>query len=106
MKIKAGGKLYDFPEKPASLGEQRLMKKEYGVVFGRDDFDLMDPDCAAAFLYRALREADPSIPPKQVIAAVNEITEIDFVNDDGSELTGDEDPPTSEVEPSDAPTGN
>lgn len=100
MKIKADGRIYALPEKPASLGEARVVKKEYGLVFGRDEIDLFDPDHAAALLYRAVREDDPNVSAKQAIALVNEITEIDFVADDGSELTGDEDEP---VVPTGAP---
>jgi hypothetical protein len=108
VKIKANGNLYAFPQKPISLGEARIVKKEYGVVFGRDEFDLFDPDWAAAFLYRAMREADPNLTSKLAIQAVNEITEIDFVADDGSELTGDEEeteaPPTEAA--AETPPGN
>lgn len=103
MKIKANGKLYDFPSGSLDLGEARLIKKEFGVVFGRDEADLFDPDWAAAFLYRAMRQAEPEVAPKFIIEAVNATTELDFVNDDGSELTDDDEadaPPTEDAEAS------
>jgi hypothetical protein len=55
-----------------------------------------------------MREADPNLTSKLAIQAVNEITEIDFVADDGSELTGDEEetetPPTEAA--AETPPGN
>jgi hypothetical protein len=89
VKIKAQGLLYDLPSRPLELGEQRRLKREFGFVPGRDELDLRDPDHLAAFLYSAMRESNPDAPANSLLELINRTREIELVNDDGSELTGD-----------------
>jgi hypothetical protein len=90
MQIKVGATLYPFPSKPLELGEQRRLKHEYGMVPGRDEFDLLDPDHLGAFLYAAMREADPDTPGNTLISRINRVREIEVVGDDGKPIAADE----------------
>lgn len=90
MQIKAGSTLYPFPTRPLELGEQRRLKREFGFVPGRDEFDLNDPDHISAFLYAAIREASPEAPANQIIARIDRLREIDIVDDDGQPLRPEE----------------
>lgn len=90
MKVKIDGKMYDAPEEDdtgLTLGEQSLVKREYGYVPGKEDFDLRDPDHVRAFLFIVLRKDLPKAPATALIAQIDNVREIDFVNDDGSALT-------------------
>lgn len=105
MQIKALGNVYPFPSKPLELGEQRLLKREFGVV-PSEDFDLSDPDHLAAFLYAAMRESDSQVSAKSILASINRVRTIEILNDDGSVL-GDEteDDDESEADPTPRRTG-
>lgn len=102
MKIKANSVLYDFPTRPMELGEQRRVKHEFGFVPGRDELDFNDPDHLAAFLYTAIREANPDTPVNQVLAVINRTREIDIVNDDGSPLSTEVEPDVTDPIPAPA----
>ena len=86
MQIKVGATLYPFPTRPLELGEQRRLKREYGIVPGRDEFDLQDPDHLGAFLYAAMREASPDTPSSSLISRINRVRTIEVVGDDGLPL--------------------
>lgn len=93
MKIKIDGKLYDTPgddDKGLTLGEQSLVKREYGYVPGKEDFDLRDPDHVRAFLFIVLRKALPKAPANALTSQIDGVLEIDFVNDDGSPMSDDQ----------------
>lgn len=105
MQIKAGSTLYPWPTKPLTLGEQRRVKREYGFVPGRDDFDLNDPDHVSAFLYGAIRQAEPDAPASQIIAVINDLSSIDIVDDDGKPLGEEAEVKTDAADPSSAAEG-
>ncbi|HXO86437.1 MAG TPA: hypothetical protein VN803_13035, partial [Gemmatimonadales bacterium] len=90
MQIKVGATLYPFPTHPLELGEQRRVKREYGIVPGRDEFDLQDPDHLGAFLYAAMREVDPDTPGTALISRINRVRTIEILGDDGEPLPDDE----------------
>jgi hypothetical protein len=98
MQIKVGATLYPFPDRPLELGDQRLLKREYGFVPGRDELDVQDPDHMAAFLYAAMRAADTSdTPGHKLVSRINRVREIEVVADDGQpfiegELADEPDP--------------
>lgn len=96
MKIKLrDGTLLPWPNRPLSLGEQRMQKREFGVIPSRDGYDLEDPDSLAAMLYHAMRLNDPDAPARAIVAQIERIREIDLVDDDGNpfEATADDDVP-------------
>lgn len=91
MKIKALGNVYEFPERPLELGEQRLLKREFGFIPGRDELDLNDPDHLGAFLFAAMRNADLDAPAHSLIASINRVREIEIVGDDDKPLADSDD---------------
>jgi hypothetical protein len=93
MQIKVGSTLYPFPTRPMELGDQRRMKREYGIVPGRDELNYLDPDHLAAFLYAAMREADPEISGEKLVSRIDRIRTIDIVGDDGEPPAADGDTP-------------
>lgn len=93
MKVKIDGKLYDAPEEDdtgLTLGEQSLVKRQYGFVPGKEDFDLRDPDHVRAFLFIVLRKDLPKAPATALTSQIDNVRSIDFVNDDGSEITDEQ----------------
>lgn len=93
MKVKIDGKMYDSPEEGdigLTLGEQSLVKRQYGYVPGKDDFDLRDPDHVRAFLFIVLRKDLPKAPATALTSQIDNVREIDFVNDDGSAMSDDQ----------------
>lgn len=102
MQIKALGNTYPFPSKPLTLGEQRLLKREFGVI-PSEDFDLGDPDHLAAFLYAAMREHSPEASAKSILTSINRVREIEILNDDGSPL-GSEDATDDDDDSEERPT--
>jgi hypothetical protein len=100
MQIKVGATLYPMPSRPLELGDQRLLKREYGFIPG-EDIDLNDPDQVAAILYSAMREANPDEPAARLVSRINRVREITFVGDDGEPIT-DEDLAEPEPDPTPA----
>lgn len=101
MKVKIDGKLYDAPEEDdtgLTLGEQSLVKREYGFVPGKEDFDLRDPDHVRAFLFIVLRKELPKVPATALTSQIDNVREIGFVNDDGSEITDEQAQAEAEIE--------
>lgn len=87
MQIKAGHTIYPFPTKPLTLGEQRLLKREFGFVPGAGgDLDFFDPDHVGAFIFWAMREQDEDAPAKSLLARINRLTSVDILSDDGKPL--------------------
>lgn len=112
MKVKIDKRLYATPDEAdrLTLGEQALLKREYGFVPARDGVDLRDPDHIRAFLFMSLRKALPDAPAQMLVDQVDQVKEVDFVNDDGSPLSEEEQqeerdptPPPSVVAPAPAP---
>lgn len=90
MKIKIDGKLYDEPSEDdmsLTIGEQRLLKREYGFVPARDGLDLNDPDHQAFYLFLVFRKASPNAPAVTLLPQVENVRRLDRVNDDGSPVT-------------------
>lgn len=107
MKIKLrDGTLLSFPTRPLSLGDQRLQKREFGVVPARDGYEIDDPDSMSAMLFHAIRLHDPELSARAIIGQIDRIKQIDIVDDDGNPLKGDvsEDdvPDPTPAEPSDS----
>lgn len=93
MKLKIEGKLYDAPDETdqsLTIGEQRLLKREYGFVPARDGLDLNDPDHQAFYLFLVFRKANPNAPAATLLPQVENVRELERVNDDGSPFTEDQ----------------
>lgn len=104
MKIKVLSHLYDPPQGNLTLGEQRIIKREFGVV-PTDDLDVTDPDHLGAFLYATFRQADANATSASILKAIDGVKEMEFVNDDGTPFTGDDEQDDAEgkADPTPAP---
>ena len=105
MKVKIDSKLYDPPteDDQLSMGELRLLKREYGFVPGRDGVDLRDQDHLCAFLFMTMRKAMPQAPANMLVSQIDDVRQVDFVGDDGSPLSEEE--AAAQADPTPAPTG-
>lgn len=93
MKLKIEGKLYDAPDEndqSLTIGEQRLLKREYGFVPARDGLDLNDPDHQAFYLFLVFRKASPNAPAATLLPQVENVRQLERVNDDGTPFTEDQ----------------
>lgn len=90
MKLKIDDVLYDAPDEndmSLTIGEQRLLKREYGFVPARDGLDLNDPDHQAFYLFLVFRKASPKAPAVTLLPQVENVRTLEQVNDDGTPVT-------------------
>lgn len=107
MKIKIDGRVYQLwsEDDKLTLGEQALLKREYGYLPARDEFDHTDPDHVRGYAFMVLRKALPKAPAKALVEQVDGISEVEFVGDDGEPLT-DSDVEEPETDPTSSQPGS